>query len=78
MKAYITYTQDRRYNKPVRIHVRVIGGDVEYELEVHRRFSQRDASIIARDIGGRYDSFSEDWGTIEVSDTPPRIETIGD
>jgi hypothetical protein len=79
MKAEITYTQDRRYKKGVRVEVAVRDdGALVYALDVHGRHSQREASMIGRGIGMRYESFSEDWGTIEVSDMPPAIETIGD
>ena len=79
MKANITYTQDRRYTKGVRVEVVVTDGDaIAYTLDVHGRHSQREASMIGRSIGAGYDSYSEDWGTIEVSDVPPAIVTVQD
>ena len=80
MKAQITYTQDKRYTKPIRIEVVVVNdqGAVAYTMDVHNRYKQRDASIIGRCIGSRYDGFSEDWGTIEVSNEPPKITTLED
>ena len=80
MKAEITYTQDRRYRKGVRVEVAVRNdrGDLAYALDVHGRHSQREASMIGRGIGTGYESYSEDWGTIEVSDMPPTITTLED
>lgn len=63
--------------KPIRIEATVSGGDLSYVLECHGRFkNQREASYVGRDIAARYDSYTEKWGRIAVSDEPPEIVTI--
>ena len=80
MNANIHYyysTQPKHRKKPIRIEVEVGGGSMGYTIDVHGRFAtQREASYVGRDIGARYDTFSEEWGRIVVEDKPPVIETI--
>lgn len=78
MHAKIHYYYSTKHpRKPIRIEVEVSGGDISYTMDVHGRFpTQREASYIGRDIGARYDTYSEEFGRMVVEDMPPKIETI--
>lgn len=71
------YYSTKHPRKPFRLEVEVVGADVSYTLDCHGRFrNQREASEVGRDIGCRYDTWSEDWGRIVTENEPPKIETI--
>ena len=71
------YYSTRHPRKPIRIEATISGGDLSYTIDVHGRFAnQREASYVGRDLGARYDSYSEEFGRLVVEDTPPAIETI--
>ena len=78
MNAHIHYYYSTRHpRKPYRIEAEISGGELAYTIDVHGRFrSQREASEVGRDIGCRYDTWSEDWGRVVTQDTPPEITTL--
>lgn len=78
MTCIIRYLYSTRHpRKPIRVEAEVCGGDMRYVMEIHGRFkTQREASYVGRDIGARYDSYTEEFGRITVEEQPPKIETI--
>lgn len=77
MHCKLTYKMDKRYTKPFRISAEVSGGELKYAFAVHGRFAnQREASYVGRDIGARYDTYSEEWGRVVVEAEPPVIDTL--
>ena len=71
------YYSTKHKKKPIRVEITVTGTDSEYIMDVHGRFtSQREASLVARDIICRYDEHAEEYGRITVEENPPVIETL--
>jgi hypothetical protein len=77
MTADIHYYYSTRHpRKPIRIEVTIYddGGEMAV-LDVHGRFaSQREASIVGRSIGARFDEYHETFGRITTESEPPQIE----